>query len=277
LKDRKELVEPNHQLSIRRQCKLLSINLSSMYYKSVGESELNLEIMKKIDEHHLAEPTHGVLRTQDYLRDIGYSVSESKVRRLLRLMGIQCVYPGPNLSKLGKAKYIRPYLLRNLSVNRPNQVWGIDITYIPMQKGFLYLTAIIDHYSRFVVGWKVSNSLAGENCIEVVREAIKRYGKPEIVNSDQGSQFTCESWIEELKNREIQISMDGKGRATDNAFIERLWRTVKYDFVYLHPPKDGYALEDGLKAFFEKYNFKKSHQGIDRKKPSELYQIPSAA
>jgi putative transposase len=277
MKERKEMVNSTHKLSIRQQCILLCISLSSKYYKPKGESPVNLAIMEKIDRYHLDEPSHGVLRTQDYLADIGYKISESRVRRLLRLMGIQCVYPGPNLSRLGQAKYIHPYLLRNLSIVRPNQVWAIDITYIPMRKGFLYLTAIIDIYSRFVVGWTISNSLAGENCLEVLREAINRYGKPEIINSDQGSQFTCEAWIEELKNQGIQISMDGKGRAIDNIYIERLWRSVKYDYVYLNPPEDGDELFNGLMSYFEKYNFRFKHQGIGRVTPASLFQYPVAA
>jgi putative transposase len=233
--------------------------------------------MEKIDKYHLDEPSHGVLRTQDYLADIGYKISESRVRRLSRLMGIQCVYPGPNLSRLGQAKYIHPYLLRNLPIVRPNQIWAIDITYIPMRKGFLYLTAIIDIYSRFVVGWTISNSPAGENCLEVLREAINRYGKPEIINSDQGSQFTCEAWIEELKTKGIQISMDGKGRAIDNIYIERLWRSVKYDYVYLNPPEDGDELFNGLMSYFEKYNFRFKHHGIGRVTPASMFQYPVAA
>lgn len=277
MKERKAMVDPSHKLSVRQQCLLLSVSLSFYYYKAKGERSENLEIMTVLDKYHLEEPTHGVLRCQDYLLDIGYNVSECRVRRLLRKMAIHSVYPGPNLSKLGKAEYIRPYLLRNLAITRPNQVWALDITYIPMGKGFMYLTAIIDIYSRFVVGWKLSNSLAGENCIEALREAIKRHGKPDIVNSDQGSQFTCAAWIKELTDSGIQISMDGRGRATDNAHIERLWRSVKYDYVYLNPPADGYDLADGLKRYFRKYNYRLKHQGINRVTPSSLYHIPQAA
>jgi putative transposase len=186
-------------------------------------------------------------------------------------MGIMAIFPKRNLSKLGLAKYIRPYLLKDLEIIRPNQVWAIDITYIPMAKGFMYLTAIIDVYSRYVVGWDVVNSLDAENTLTVLKEAIRRYGKPEIINSDQGSQFTCGLWTEYVEGEGIKISMDGKGRAIDNVFIERLWRTVKHDYVYLHPATNGAELYSGLRKFFIYYNTKKTHQGIGRITPESLY------
>jgi putative transposase len=181
------------------------------------------------------------------------------------------IYPQRNLSKLGHAKYIHPYLLRHLKVERPNQVWAIDITYIPMKSGFMYLTAIIDVYSRYVVGWDIFNDLKAENSLSVLEKAIAEHGKPEIINSDQGSQFTCPLWVEYVKNKNIRISMDGRGRALDNIFIERLWRTVKRDYIYLYPPENGADLFSGLKAFFKYYNNKKSHQGIKRRFPVQLY------
>ena len=211
------------------------------------------------------------LQTQDYLFQCGFIVNHKRVRRLLRKMGIMAIYPKCNLSKLGCAKYIRPYLLRGLKITKPNQVWAIDITYIPMVKGFMYLTAIIDIYSRYVVGWGVFNSLDAKNSHSVLMKAISDYGKPEIINSDQGSQFTCASWIEYLKKHEIKISMDGKGRAIDNIFIERLWRTVKQDYVYLNPEENGIQLYKGLKSFFDYYNHRKTHQGIGRITPVEMY------
>jgi putative transposase len=181
------------------------------------------------------------------------------------------IKPKVSLSKLGQAKYIRPYLLKGLIIKRVNQVWAIDITYIPMSKGFLYLTAIIDHYSRYVVGWGLSNSLDASNSHIVLKEAILIYGKPEIINSDQGSQFTCEDWIKYLQDENILISMDGKGRAIDNIFIERLWRSVKYDYVYLMPAEDGMELFKGLHKYFNHYNNELKHQGIGRRIPGNVY------
>jgi len=269
--DRKALVANNQELSIRRQCELLSVNRSLIYYKPVGESEQNLEFMRLMDAYFLEHPTYGVLQMQDFLRGLGENVNVKKIRRLLRKMGIEALYPKRNLSKLGKAEYIHPYLLRNLEIVRVNQVWSIDITYIPMAKGFMYLVAIIDVYSRFIVGWGLHNTLAAENSLDVLKEAIAKYGKPEIVNSDQGSQYTSKLWIEHLKNESIKISMDGKGRALDNIYIERFWRTVKQDYVYLNPAQNGLELYGGLRDFIEHYNFKKTHQGIGRQTPAAMF------
>lgn len=265
------MVDPADRLSIRSQCQLLGIHRSSLYYAPVQESEENLLLMRLLDERYLDYPTHGVLQMQDYLLDEGHEVNHKRVRRLLRLMGLMAIYPKRNLSKLGKAEYVYPYLLRNLVIMRPNQVWEIDITYIAMERGFLYLVAIIDVYSRFVVGWGLSNSLEAGESLAVLQQAVERYGKPEIVNSDQGSQFTCKEWVEYLKGEEIKISMDGKGRALDNIYIERLWRTVKRDYVYIHPACDGRELYQGLKNFFEFYNYRKHHQGVERQNPARLY------
>ena len=272
----RKLVEPACQLSVRSQCELLGIHRSGLYYAPARESEENLEIMRLMDERYLDRPTHGVLQMQDYLRDQGYEVNHKRVRRLLRLMGLQAIYPKKNLSRLGHAEYIYPYLLRNLEIGHCNQVWEVDITYIPMEKGFMYLTAIIDVHSRFVVGWGLSNSLEAEASLSVLREAIARNGKPAIVNSDQGSQFTCREWVEYLRGESIRISMDGKGRALDNIYIERLWRTLKRDYVYLHPALDGWELYQGLKSFFGFYNHEKHHQGIGRQIPIELYKQQAA-
>lgn len=264
-------IKENEKLSIRHQCELLGINRSSVYYKPAGESEENLGIMRLMDEHYLDHPTEGVLQMQDFLFLYGFFVNPKRVRRLLRKMGLMAIYPKRNLSKLGNAIYIRPYLLRGLNIDHPNHVWAIDITYIPMAHGFMYLTAIIDIYSRFVVGWDIFNNLEANNSLEVLKRAIARYGKPEIINSDQGSQFTCALWTEYVDNAEIKISMDGRGRAIDNIFIERLWRTVKRDYVYLHPAENGTELYSGLKTFFVYYNTQKSHQGIGRITPEKLY------
>jgi len=271
MKEIKGYVMGNEMLSIRAQCELLDINRSSIYYLPVGESQENLNIMRLIDEHHLEHPTHGVVQIRDFLRLNGFTIGAKRVRRLMRLMGIEVIYPKRNLSKLGHAKYIRPYLLRGLQVIRPNQVWGIDITYIAMRHGFMYLIAIIDHYSRYIVAWDIFNSLDAENAIKVLRQAIKEHGKPEILNSDQGSQFTCALWVEFAKSEQLQISMDGKGRATDNAFIERFWRTVKQDYVYLYPSENGTELFMGLKKFINYYNNQKPHQGLNSIIPVWLY------
>jgi len=269
-------VEPTGKLSVRTQCGLLDIHRSELYYAPAKESGENLAIMRLLDERYLDRPTHGVLQMQDYLRDEGYGVNHKRVRRLLRLMGLEAIYPKRNLSRLDQAEYIHPYLLRNLEVAEPNQVWEVDITYIPLERGFMYLTAVIDVHSRFVVGWGLSNSLEAEASLAVLREAIARHGKPEIVNSDQGSQFTCKEWVGYLKGEGIRISMDGEGRALDNIYIERLWRTLKRDNVYLNPAKDGWELYQGVKSFFSFYNHEKHHQGITKQIPVEVYKQQAA-
>lgn len=272
MSQRRDLIDNQHELSIRRQCDLLTLHRSGLYYKPRGEKPENLEIMRLMDEHYLKHPSEGVIRMQDFLLAMGFIVNHKRVRRLLRLMGLMAIYPKRNLSKLGMKKYIHPYLLKGMKIDRPNQVWAIDITYIPMKNGFMYMTAIIDVYSRYIVGWGISNTLEAEVSLEVLKQAIKDHGKPGIINSDQGSQFTCEDWVEYLKEEGIKISMDGTGRAIDNIFIERFWRTLKYDHVYLHPAKDGLELYQGVKGYIGYYNHVLHHQGIDRKIPAELYQ-----
>jgi len=271
MKEREKYVGKEELLSVRQQCELLSVNRSNLYYQQVEESRENLDIMRKMDEHNLLHPTDGVLRMQDHLSSLGMSVNEKRVRRLLRLMGIMAIYPKRNLSKLGLAKYIKPYLLKGLTIDRPNQVWEIDITYIAMRTGFMYLTALIDVYSRYIVSWGLYNSLAAVNCLNVLKEGILINGKPEIINSDQGSQFTCDLWIEHLEKHEIKISMDGKGRAIDNIYIERFWRSIKQDYIYIHPASDGLELYKGINQHIDYYNNIQPHQGIDRKIPVRLY------
>lgn len=259
------------KLSVRAQCELLSLHRSGLYYQAKPESEENLGLMPLLDERYLNYPTEGVLQLQDYLRAAGYQINHKRVRSLLRKMGLMAIYPKRNLSKLGKAEYIYPYLLKHLSITTSNQVWQIDITYIAMVKGFMYLMAIIDVYSRFVVGWDISNTMDADWVIKTTQTSIQRHGLPKILNSDQGSQFTCKKWVECLQEQQIQISMDGKGRAIDNIYIERLWRTVKYDYVYRNPPEDGWQLQMGLTRFFQHYNYQKYHQGISRQPPANLY------
>lgn len=261
----------NKKISIRRQCELLDVSRSNLYYQPIGESDLNLKTMRLMDEEFLDHPTHGVLQMQDFLVALGFIMNIKRIRRLLRKMGIMAIYPKRNLSKLGHAKYIRPYLIRGLKIERSNQLWEIDITYIPMAKGFMYLTAIIDVFSRYVVAWDLFNSLDADNSLSVLKMAIELHGKPEIINSDQGSQFTCALWTEYAESQNITISMDGRGRATDNIYIERLWRTVKRDYIYICPADNGTELFKGLNRFFDYYNNKKKHQGIQRCIPASLY------
>lgn len=266
------MVEPDHEdLSISTQFGLLSISRSSFYYVPVGESEENLEIMRLLDEQYMSTPFYGVLRLAALLKLSGYPVNVKRVRRLMKLVNWRTIFREPKTTISQKTHYKYPYLLRNLEIVRCNQVWSMDITYIPMKKGFMYLTAIIDLYSRYVVSWNISNTLEAECSLNVLKNAISLFGKPEIVNSDQGSQFTSELWIEYLEKNEIKISMDGKGRALDNIFIERLWRSVKYDYVYLNPASNGNELYQGLKEYFDYYNHQQAHQGIGRKIPVDLF------
>jgi putative transposase len=267
----KKIVSPRPDISERRQCELLGLNRSMLYYKPVEENPANLELMRMLDEEYLDHPTKGVLGMVDFLRALGILIGPKRVRRLLRRMGVMAIYPKQNLSKLGLAKYIHSYKLRGLEVTHSNHVWCIDITYIPMQKGFLYLTAIIDVYSRYIVGWDISNTLDAENSLRVLRKAIQVHGKPDIVNSDQGSQFTCPLWVDYLEKQEIIISMDGKGRALDNIWIERFWRTLKQEYVYICPAENGNILRKGLNKFINYYNNRRTHRSLDRKTPFDWY------
>lgn len=257
--------------SVRRQCELLSVHRSGLYYRPRPESSLNLEIMRLIDEHFLQHPDKGTRRMRQWLADQGYPVSRDRIRRLYRKMGLGTIYPKRKLSKADPDAYKYPYLLKGLDITGPNQVWAVDITYIPMAKGFMYLAAVIDLYSRYVVNWSLSNSMEAGWIVLMITEAIEQHGKPRIINSDQGSQFTSEAYIRLLKEHGIKISMDGKGRAIDNVFIERLWRGVKYEYVYLHPADDGLALYQGLTGWFTYYNNERHHQGLKYKKPTDLY------
>lgn len=258
-------------MSIRKQCELLSIQRSTYYYQPKGESNENLEIMRLMDAHILKEPTAGVLTMQSMLADNhNITASYERIRRLMRKANIRPLYPRKQLTVLGKKKYIHPYLLNGLTIDRVNQVWAIDITYLPMKHGFMYLTAIIDVYSRYIVGWGLSNSLDAQSSLEVVKRAISVHGKPEILNSDQGSQFTCEVYVNYLKEEKIRISMDSKGRALDNIYIERFWRTLKYQHIYLNPANNGLQLYQGIQQWLEHYHHR-AHQGINRKKPTDIY------
>jgi putative transposase len=274
---RLEHIDKAEELSISRQCELIGVSRSSFYYKPVGESMLNLELMRLIDQEYLLRPWLGVPRMTTWLReDKGFKVNPKRIERLYKLMGLSAIGPKPNTSKKAKGKGHRvyKYLLRNLKIERPNQVWAMDITYIPVHNGYLYLCAIIDIYSRFVVGWSLSNTMTSEWCKETLKGAIEQYGRPEILNTDQGSQFTAYefcNWVTHPQQG-IMLSMDGKGRAIDNIFIERLWRSVKYEHVYLFAATDGLECYKGLKNYFDYYNTQRRHQSLNQQTPLTVFQ-----
>lgn len=253
-----------------RQCCLLDLSKSSYYYIPCGESQENLAIMRLMDEQYLKTPFYGVRRMHDFIVKQGYQVNIKRIRRLLRLMGLEAIYPKPNLSRASAGHKIYPYLLNGLTLDRINQVWSSDITYIPMKSGFLYLVAIIDWYSRYVLSWKLSNSLDVNFCLDALEDAFQ-LGCPEIFNTDQGSQFTSESHTSKLLSRDIKISMDSKGRALDNVFIERLWWSVKYEYVYLNAPETGKDLYDGLFNYFNYYNNERPHQSLRYVPPVSIH------
>jgi putative transposase len=258
-------------LSIVKQCELLEISRSGFYYQPVEETEENLEIMRFLDEQYFKTPFFGTERLLVLLVVLGYKINRKRLRRLMRIQGWQTLYPRRCTTRSDAAAYKYPYLLKGLPIERKNQVWAIDITYLPMKRGFMYLCAVIDLQTRYVVGWGISNSMTAEWCTEIVAEAIEIHGKPEIINSDQGSQFTSEAYIGLLKAQEIQISMDGKGRAVDNIFIERLWRTVKYEHIYLNVYEDGISLFKGLQQYFSFYNDERRHQSLNDQTPLTCY------
>ncbi len=259
------------ELSLRRQFKLFGISRSSAYYKSRPVKAEDLEIMRIIDEQYLKTPTYGSRTMRNHLRRLGYKINRKRVQRLMRKMGIEAIYPRPKTSKAHPEHRIYPYLLKGVEINEPNMVWAADITYIPMRRGFMYLVAVMDWYSRKVLSWRVSNTLDADFCVSAIEEAISRYGVPEIFNTDQGAQFTGSKFIKVLKSNNIRISMDGRGRAYDNIFVERLWWTVKYHYVYLHEFESGLDLRKGLKGFFQLYNKERPHQTFDIKTPDEVY------
>ena len=266
------MVDPNYkQLSMTRQCGLLSIHRSGLYYKPCPESRLNLELMGIIDREFFDKPFYGVRRMTHHLRHMGYMVNRKRIKRLYRLMDLRVVYPTKSTSQPGKGHHIYPYLLRGLLIDRVNQVWATDITWIPMKKGYMYLMAIIDLKSRYVVNWSVSNTMDADWCAGVMAEAIKKYGAPEICNTDQGSQFTSLAFTDVLKESGIKISMDGRGRAIDNVFIERLWRSLKYEHVYLNPADGGLQLYEQLGKYFKFYNNERLHQSLDYEPPVSVF------
>jgi putative transposase len=257
-------------LSIRQQCALLGLNRATLYYEPAPETELNLQLMRLMDEQYLKMPFLGVLKMTVWLRGQGYAVNPKRVRRLLRKMGLEALYPKPKTTKPGEGHLIYPYLLRNLAVTHVNQVWSADITYIPMPRGFMYLVAVMDWFSRYVLTWQLSNTLDGVFCLDALQQAL-RWGKPEIFNTDQGVQFTAHAFTDLLKTAGIQISMDGRGRAFDNIFNERLWRSVKYEDVYVREYTTVPALEAGLRSYFQLYNEDRPHQSLAYHTPAQVY------
>jgi len=267
------LIESNNtDISVARQCELLGVNRSSYYYTPAFESTLNLELMRLIDIQYTRTPFYGVRKLTKYLRRSGYRINHKRISRLMHLMALQGVAPKPSLSQKHPAHKIYPYLLRDIAITDCNQVWSTDITYIRLKRGFLYLAAIMDWFSRFVIAWRLSNTLDIYFCLEMLREALG-YGQPLIFNSDQGVQFTSNKFTGILEARKIEISMDGRGRCFDNIFIERLWRSVKYEEVYLHDyqtPQEAYS---GLNRYFRFYNHERIHASLDYQTPTEVYMM----
>ena len=273
------MVDPNHRrLSIVRQCELVQIARSSYYYDGKGESPLNLKLMQMIDTRFLDKPYYGQRQMARWLRRQGYNVGRKRVRRLMRKMGLMPIYQAPRTTVPHPEHRIYPYLLRKLEVTRPNQVWCADITYIPMRQGFLYLVAIMDWATRAVLSWRLSNTMHPDFCVEALEEALSRYGKPEIFNTDQGSQFTSEDFTGVLKVAGVRISMDGRGRWMDNVFIERLWRSLKYECVYLNEFESGLDARRKIGAWITDYNEERPHSAFpgDRT-PMEVYNLGLAA
>ena len=282
------MINPKHKkISVRRQCNLLGLARSSFYYQPrtvasastnsaasminpVRETETNLALMKRIDELYMEHPFYGSRNMRTVLKREGFQVNRKRIQRLMRLMGIQAIYPKPRLSIIGKDHKIYPYLLKGLSIDRPNQVWCADITYIRLAYGFVYLVAIMDWYSRFVISWRLSNTMDTEFCLEALREALES-GTPDIYNTDQGAQFTSDDHTGLLKAAGIKISMDGRGRVFDNIMIERLWRTLKYQDIYIKDYQTVMELNAGLDDYFRFYNYEKPHQSLKEKTPAMIY------
>lgn len=265
------MIDRQDKLPLTQQCQLLSLNRSTVYYQPKKPvSDEDLKLMRRIDEMHLKRPFFGSRRIRDWLEEEGHDINRKRVQRLMRQMGMAALYPKKNTSRPGKGHKIYPYLLKGLDINRPNQVFCSDITYIPMAKGFVYLVVIMDWYSRKVLSWRLSNTMDSDFCVDALEEAIERYGAPEIFNTDQGSQFTSEAFTDVLKSADIKISMDGKGRWVDNVFVERLWRSVKYEEVYLKAYNSVAQARSGIGEYLKFYNTERKHQGIGRT-PDQAY------
>jgi putative transposase len=265
------LIDTEHpSLSVSQQCELLGLSRSSFYYQPATETTENLALMALIDREYTAHPFQGSRRISAWLRGEGHVVNRKRVQRLMRLMGLEAVYPKPRLSLGGAGHKVYPYLLRNVTIERVNQVWSTDITYIPMPNGFMYLTAVMDWYSRYVLSWRLSNTLDVDFCLEALEEALSR-SCPEIFNTDQGVQFTSPSYTSRIEAAGARVSMDGKGRCLDNVFVERLWRTVKYEEIYLWRHETVPALHTGLGRYFGYYNEERRHQSLENRTPADVY------
>jgi putative transposase len=265
------MIDPEAELSVRRQCELLGVSRSGLYYEPVGTSSDDLALMRRIDELHLEYPFYGSRKIAQVLRNSGQEANRKRVQRLLRLMGLEALVPKPKTSEPHPEHVKYPYLLRNLSVCRVHQVWAADITYIPLKSGFVYLVAIIDWYSRLVLAWRLSNTMDPGFCVEALEEALVRYGGPEIFNTDQGAQFTAAAFTSLLRAREIAISMDGKGRCLDNVFVERLWRSLKYEEVYLHAYDSVSEARSRIAKYMTFFNDERPHQALGYQTPSAFY------
>jgi len=275
MSERRVQIHTAHELSKIRRCELLGVSRSSAYYRPEPICEEDLTLMRLIDEIHLRLPFYGSRRIRDELEDLGHTINRKRIQRLMHQMGLRALYPRQRTSQPGKGHKIYPYLLRDLSIEHANQVWATDLCYIPMAKGFMYLVAIMDWHSRRVLSWRVSNTLDTDFCIEALEEALQRFGAPEIFNTDQGAQFTSEAFTGVLKAHGIAISMDGKGRWVDNVFVERLWRSVKYEDVYLRAYETPTELRAGLNRYFTFYNTKRRHSALDRRTPDAVYFDPA--
>jgi putative transposase len=271
MSERRAQIHTAHELPKARRCELLGVARSTAYYRPEPVSEKDLMLMRLIDEIHLRLPFFGSRRIRDELEDCDHMVNRKRIQRLMRQMGLRALYPRQRTSQPGEGHKIYPYLLRDLSIEHANHVWATDICYIPMAKGFMYLVAIMDWHSRRVLSWRVSNTLDTDFCIEALEEALQRFGKPEIFNTDQGSQFTSEAFTGVLKSHGIDISMDGKGRWVDNVFVERLWRSVKYEDVYLRAYETPAELRAGLARYFTFYNTRRRHSALNRRTPDVVY------
>lgn len=265
------MIDKEASLSVVKQCELLGVSRSSLYYQPIAASEEDLTVMRVLDEIHLARPFLGSRRLVDELQTRGCRVNRKRVQRLMQLMGIEATYPKPRTSAPSKAHEVYPYLLRDIKPERANQVWVSDITYVPMARGFAYLVAIMDLYSRKILSWQVSNTLDSRFCVQALEEALRKHGRPEIFNTDQGAQFTAHAFTGVLEQHNIRISMDGKGRWIDNVFIERFWRSLKYEEVYLYAYTDLKQAEQGVKRYMRYYNRERRHSSLHKKTPQEVY------
>ncbi len=271
--DRKAMITRERpDLSLSRQCRLLSISRSSFYYAPKGESPENLALMRRIDELFLKYPFYGSRQMVRQLRRDGVRVGRQRVRRLMRLMGLEAIYQAPRTSTPHRAHRVYPYLLRGMAIDRPDRVWCADITYIPVQRGFLYLVAVMDWATRHVLSWRLSNTMDAGFCVEALAEALAQYGRPEIFNTDQGSQFTSLDFTGVLKDADVAVSMDGRGRCMDNIFIERLWRSLKYEAVYLHELTDGFVARRVIGEWIDFYNTERPHSALAGRTPAEVYE-----